>query len=461
MPVPRVAVIGAGSSGIPAIKTFRQAGLDVVGYEASDKVGGNWVFNNPNGMSSSYKSLHINTSRERMEYADFPMPKSYPDFPHHTHIAAYFHDYCVHFGILVAIRFQTRVEHVARHDDGTWTVDVRDAAGRRTSEVFDAVVVANGHHWDPRWPEPAFPGADEFTGTQLHSHYFKDNAAWHDQRVLVLGMGNSAMDIAVEASWVAARTFLSARRGVHVLPKYVFGKPLDQVTTGAANRLPWRLRQKLNEATMRVAVGRYSRYGLPEPEHGLFQAHPTISDSILSRIAHGEIQPTPTIRAFVGGRTVELSDGSREDVDVVVYATGYKVTFPFFDEGFVSAPGNDLRLYKRVFHPSIAGLAFLGLVQPLGAIMPVAERQSEVVADYLRGRYALPPAAEMTRVVERDRDAVARRYVASPRHTMQVDYDVYMHELRKEQRRGQERARAAGYPLPVPTLAADQQPAAA
>src|SRR3954454_5346718 len=190
-PLPRVALIGAGSSGIAAAKALHERGFDFDCFEASDRVGGNWVFGNVNGMSSAYRSLHINTSRERMEYSDFPMPKSYPDFPHHTLIARYFDDYVDHFGLRDRITFSTRVERAERGADGVWSVRLDSGETRR----YDALLVANGHHWDPRWPEPAFPGANEFAGLQLHSHEYtgEDPNFFRDKRVVVLGMGNSAM----------------------------------------------------------------------------------------------------------------------------------------------------------------------------------------------------------------------------------------------------------------------------
>src|SRR3954471_7364018 len=161
--LPRVCVIGAGSSGIAGAKALKERGIPFDCFELSDRVGGNWVFGNANGVSSAYRDLHINTSRERMEYTDFPMPKSYPDFPHHSQIAEYFDDYVDHFGIRDHIRFETGVEHAGRRDDGRWAVTT--TAGE--TYQYDAVVVANGHHWDPRMPEPPFPGQDGFAGEQL------------------------------------------------------------------------------------------------------------------------------------------------------------------------------------------------------------------------------------------------------------------------------------------------------
>ncbi|HWO49305.1 MAG TPA: NAD(P)-binding domain-containing protein, partial [Solirubrobacterales bacterium] len=204
---PRTCLIGAGSSGIAAAKALHERGLPFDCYELSDRVGGNWVFQNKNGISSSYRSLHINTSRERMEYSDFPMPKSYPDFPHHTHIAEYFDAYVDHFGIRDRITFETRVERAEPRGDGGWDV----TTDRHGTRAYDALIVANGHHWDPRWPEPAFPGVDAFAGRQMHSHEYVDTEGFEGKRVVVLGMGNSAMDIAVEVSLVTEATFLAAR----------------------------------------------------------------------------------------------------------------------------------------------------------------------------------------------------------------------------------------------------------
>jgi dimethylaniline monooxygenase (N-oxide forming) len=372
------------------------------------------------------------------------MPKSYPDFPHHTHIAEYFDAYVDHFGFRDRIAFETGVERVARADDGTWEVTIEGGETRR----YDAVMVANGHHWDARWPEPAFPGSDVFAGVQMHSHDYigDDPGFFRDKRVVVLGMGNSAMDIAVEASFSAAATYLAARRGAWVVPKYIFGRPLDQISTQAG--VPLWVREAFFKTLLRVGVGDMQRYGLPKPEHGVLEAHPTISDDILSRIAHGEIAPKPNI-ARLTERTVVFADGSEVEADVVIYCTGYRVTFPFFDAGLIAAPDNDLPLFRRVFHPAIPSVFFVGLLQPLGAIMPLAAAQSEWVCDYLSGRYALPSPPALRADIERERAQMFKRYVASKRHTMQVDYDDWMVATAKERKAGAERAEMQGFRLPV------------
>jgi dimethylaniline monooxygenase (N-oxide forming) len=432
---PSVCVIGAGSSGIAAAKTLHERGFEFDCFEKSDRIGGNWAYKNPNGMSAAYRSLHINTSRERMEYPDFPMPKSYPDFPHHTHIARYFESYVDHFGFRDRITFGTGVERAERDAGGGWRITLETGETR----AFGALMVANGHHWDARWPEPAFPGADEFEGVQMHSHQYRgdDPELFRDRSVVVLGMGNSAMDIAVEASFSARATYLAARRGAYVIPKYLFGRPMDQYA--ASTKIPFAVRRQVIDKMLRLAVGDMERYGLPKPDHRFGEAHPTISDDVLSRIAHGEIQPRPSI-ARLTPRTVVFTDGSEVEADIVIYCTGYKVTFPFFAEDLISAPDNDLPLFRRVFHPDLRDVFFIGLLQPLGAIMPLAQIQSEWVADFLTGRYALPPDAEMRADMARERERMFRRYVRSKRHTMQVDYDDYLAALARERKRGAERA---------------------
>jgi dimethylaniline monooxygenase (N-oxide forming) len=435
MSASRTCLIGAGSTGIAVAKALHERGLDFDCFELSDRVGGNWVFKNSNGVSAAYKSLHINTSRERMEFSDFPMPTRYPDFPRHDHIAEYFDAYVDHFGFRDDIHFNVAVEHVQPLPDGGFGVRTSDGEMRG----YDAVVVANGHHWDPRWPEPSFPGSDTFEGEQMHSHSYEHESQLAGKDVVVLGMGNSAMDIAVDASYHSESTILAARRGAHIVPKYVFGRPLDR--RSPADRLPPRLRFPLMRGVLKSQVGKMTDYGLPEPDHKFGQAHPTVSGRILDRLAHGAITVKPNIERLEG-ETVHFVDGTEAHADLVVYCTGYKITFPFLDEDVVSTQDNELRLYRSMFHPEVGNLFFPGLVQPLGAIMPIAERQGNLIGEALRGRYALPPRATMERDIDHRRAAMKKRYVASKRHTIQVDQEIYLRELSKEIEEGRRRVGA-------------------
>ena len=432
--LPRTCVIGAGACGIAAAKALHARGLPFDCFEMGDRVGGNWVWRNPNGVSSSYRSLHINTSRRRMQFRDFPMDDALPDFPRHDQVAAYLDAYVDRFGFRDRIAFGTKVEHVAPVADRGFDVRLSTGETRR----YDAVCVANGHHWDPRWPEPPFPGAEGFAGKQIHAHDYEDESQLSGKRVVVVGMGNSAMDIAVDASSHGRETYLSARRGAHVVPKHVYGRPFDEL--GGPDWLPAAVRWPMARLVLRVTTGPMERYGLPKPDHRFAEAHPTTSGRVLDRLEHGAITPKPVIERFEGSDVV-FADGTRVEADLVVYCTGYRIRFPFFDPAFLDpSADNDLRLYLRVFHPELPRLAFVGFVQPLGAIMPVAEMQAELLADSLDGSYAFPSQRRRAQEIDDYRRSVARRYVASKRHTIQVDLDTYLRDLRRERRRGARRA---------------------
>ena len=407
-------------------------GVDFDCFEKGSNVGGNWRFDNDNGMSSAYESLFINTSRRVMEYATFPMPDHYPDYPHHSQIAAYFDDYVDSFGFRERISFRTEVTHVERAAEGSgWEVTTRvvDGSEEKTGR-YDHVLVANGHHWDPRWPEPPFPG--EFDGEVTHAHHYRNSQGYEGKNVLVLGIGNSACDIAVETSRVSSKTFLAMRRGAWVVPKYIGSKPIDELANEWVTRLPFRVQRFLVERMLKWAQGDPADFGLPKPDHHPGEAHPTVSSDLLPRIGHGRIAIKPNI-ARLEGDSVRFDDGSVEQVDRIVYCTGYKISFPFFDSKLLDPSGdNRIELYRRVVHPDLPGLYFIGLIQPLGAIMPIAEAQSEWIADLIEGRVTLPGRATMLRGIAQEQHAMRKRYVASKRHTIQVDFHPYLRELRRE-----------------------------
>ncbi len=367
------------------------------------------------------------------------MPEDWPDFPSHARIGEWLQSYADAAGIAERISLSTPVEHAARLDDG-WELQL---GGVRTGERerFDALVVASGHNWQPRLPDPPYPG--DFAGEQVHAHDYREPDVLAGKRVLVVGIGNSAMDIAVEASGVAPRTYLSTRRGTRIVPKYVFGKPADQTTSPTMARLPWQVRQPLTHALLRIAVGRPETYGLPAPSHGFLRGHPTISDAILSRLTHGEITPKPGI-AELAGEDVVFSDGSRAAVDVIVWCTGYTVTVPYVDADVLGAAPADLSLYKRMFHHELDDLFFIGLVQTTGSAIPVVERQSELLAEYLTGRYGLPDAVKRRADAEKRARASAKRYGEHGRPHLRVEFDGFMRELAAELKKG--RRRASGTP---------------
>jgi cation diffusion facilitator CzcD-associated flavoprotein CzcO len=449
----KVCIVGAGSSGLTAAQVLQARGVPFDCFEKGSMIGGNWRYENDNGTSSAYRSLHINSSRKLMSFEALPMPETYPDYPSHEQVAAYFDAFAERFGLRERIAFNTEVVAVepveddkperGRHSSrypvpmsttGGWEVTVEGPDGRR-GERYRAVLVCNGHHWKPRWPEPPFPGAGDFTGEQIHAHYYREPDVLVGKRVLVLGIGNSAVDIAVESSRIAEKTFLAMRRGAWVLPKYLNGKPIDEAAPPVASRLPLAVQRFFMGRALRVAVGEMTDYGLPKPDHRLLEAHPTVSSELLPRLGHGDIEPKPNIDRFAGGKAVRFADGSEEETDLVVYCTGYEIEFPFLDERVFAAPGNRMELYQRVVAPGRPGLYFVGFIQPLGPIMPLAEAQAEWIADLLQGRAALPSAGKMREEIADYERRMGRRFVSSKRHTIEVDFHPYLREIRKERKR--------------------------
>jgi dimethylaniline monooxygenase (N-oxide forming) len=401
-------------------------------------VGGNWRYENDNGTSSAYRSLHINSARKLMSYKAFPMPEDYPDYPSHFQVAKYFDDYAERFGLVDKITFKTEVVAAVPGEDG-WQVTVEGPEGRRT-ESYRAVLVANGHHWKPRWAEPAFDGANDFEGEQMHVHHYREPDVLEHKRVLVLGIGNSAVDVAVESSRIADKTFLAMRRSAYVLPKFLGGKPIDEASPPISTYLPMSVRRFFMNRLLKMTVGEMTDYGLPKPDHKLLEAHPTVSSEVLPRIGHGDITVKPNIERFAGGRTVRFDDGSEEEIDLVIYCTGYEISFPFLDEKVFSAQDNRMPLYKRAVSAENPGLYFIGFIQPLGPIMPLAEAQCEWIADLLTEAATLPSAEQMRAEISAYERWMDKRFVSSKRHTIEVDFHPYLREIRRERRRTKQAA---------------------
>jgi hypothetical protein len=431
-------VIGAGVSGLTSCKALSDFGVPLRCFEASDQVGGNWYFQNPNGVSSAYRSLHIDISKPSISFRDFPMPDRYPDYPHHSHIFEWLRDYADAFALRQHIRFNSRVTKAERGARGGWQITLED--GER--ESFDALLVCNGHHWNPRRPD--FPGS--FDGPEIHSHDYIDPSTPLDlygKRVLVVGIGNSAVDIVSELArkTVSDVVFLSTRSGAYVVPKYIFGKPADQVVK-TNPRISVALQRRMARVLPRIVSGRMEDFGLPTPNHNFLDAHPTVSSELLGRLGAGDAVAKGDVAELLGDR-VRFADGSVEQADAIIYATGYQVSFPFFDADFLSAPDNVLPLYKRMLKPGIDDLAFIGLGQPIPTIFPFAELQSKLAARWLSGDWAPPPQAQMEDEIRRDEAFHMGHFVNKPRHTMQLEWYSYEHELNARSiPAGQARARA-------------------
>ncbi len=435
-------LIGAGAAGLATGKALVDRGIDFDWFEKGSYVGGLWQIDNDNGGAAAYRTLHLNSSRPRTEYPSYPMPSDWADYPPYHQVAQYFDDFADHFDLRRRITFNTAVEAVVPLDgpglpgEQGWAVTTSDGQTR----TYQDVLVANGHHSSPKIPD--FTG--EYTGESFHAHDYRDPGVFDGRRVLVIGVGNSGMDIACDAARTAESVLLSTRHGVHVIPKYALGKPVDQLSSSLTAYLPFAVERLAYESIVRIATGRPQDRGLPKPDHRLLSAHPTVSAELYDRVGHGDIQMRPDIERFDGDK-VEFVDGTIDQVDLVVYATGYDIDFPFLSPDVYDATSNAMPLYLRIVPPNRPGLWFMGFIQTVGSGIPLTEYQALWVADILAGERDLPDRAAMQEWIDRDQADMAKRYVRSQRHTMQVDYWRYIRTMKG--------ARSSGSPLArVPLL---------
>jgi len=427
-----VCVIGAGASGLVAMKNLKEHGFGVDCFERETGVGGGWNWRHDR--SPVYGSAHLISSKPFTQFPDFPMPDSWPDYPHHSQLLAYLERYADHFELRPHIWFGTEVVRVEPAEDGHWDVTTKGAHGgtERTAR-YAALVIANGHNWSPKWPQ--YEGLSEYSGQVMHASAYKDPAQLRGRRVLVVGAGNTGCDIAVEAAQNAARCWHSTRRGYWYAPKYALGRPADQVNDLAhLLRLPLWLRQWLFHRVLRMTVGDLPRFGLPKPDHKVYETHPIANSQLVYYVGHGGLTPVGDVVRFHRG-SVELAGGRRILPDLVIFATGYLPTFEFLapDVLGVDTAGRP-RLHLHMFARRYPTLAVAGLLQPDSGIFSLVHWQTVVFARWLRLRELAPEraagfwartsgAAERTWTDAKVKD--------STRHWFEVSHIVYLRALEK------------------------------
>lgn len=419
----RWCVIGAGPCGLTAAKNLLQGGFQVDVIEQQDDVGGNWYYGRPH--SSVAASTHLISSKRLTEFTDFPMPKSFPPFPSQRQAWSYLRDYAEHFQLYPRISFHTTVLQAEPVAGGGWLIQLSTGEQRH----YRGLIVANGHHWDPLWAK--LPG--EFRGEQLHTHDYKTPDVLRGKRVLVIGAGNSGCDVAVEAAQQADFAAISLRRGYHFLPKFLLGSPVDSCGDFLHRwRFPLWLRRKLAAFYGKIALGPPEKYGLPKPDHQLFETHPIINSQLLYYVGHGKIAVRPAI-ANVQDTTIEFSDGRREAFDLLIHATGYRVSFPFIEHELILTPQGQPRLFLNVFSPEHNDLFVVGLIQPNSGIWGLADWQSQLVTRYLQLKEEDKSPAWFERLRQQGHEDLSGgiRYIHSPRHALEVEYFSYRQRLQK------------------------------
>lgn len=416
-------IIGAGPAGLAAARAFLSRGLSPLVLEAHTGPGGIW--DQGNDGSPMYDSAHFISSRDLSGFPGFPMPRSFPDYPGHRLLLDYLNAFATAYGIDEHTRYGTRVL-AARPDEKGWTVTTTDGEEIRASSL----TVASGTTWTPSLPA----WASRFAGEFMHSSDYRTPIALAGGRVLVVGAGNSGVDIACDLSRLA-RVSLSVRRGYHIVPKHLMGLPAD-VIASRSRWMPTTVAQRTFARLVRAVVGRPERHGWPEPDHRLFESHPIVSDQLMHLLRHGDLDIRPDV-ASVEGREVRFRDGTAEEFDVIIAATGYDYAIPYLPADLLEWRQGRPQLWMQTFAANLPTFAAVGLGEFNGGAWPVFDQQARLVADVLVRRLTEPEAlagfdAQMVRRVDL-RGGVS--HVASARHAAYVHKETFAREVDRLRRR--------------------------
>lgn len=409
-------IIGAGPSGLAAARVFKEAGLPFEVAERNLDVGGQWLYGAPS--SSIYESTHLISSKGTTAFADYPMPDDWPAYPHHTQVFDYLKAFASHFDLYPSIRFNRAVTRLTQ-EDGRWQATFDDGA----SVTYAGVVIANGHLSDPELP----PVTGTFNGELMHAKTYKSPDIFADRRVLIVGMGNTGCDIAVDAVHRAAKVLWSVRGGNHFTPKFLGGKPSDEANHKPRFVLPRGLRSAVHERVLRFVVGAPESYGLPRPTHRLYDRTPVVNTLVLQHLGQGDIGLRPPLARLDDDRVI-FTDGRADAVDLVLFATGYRITFPFFDAAGLKEELNwqapAPHLYLNIFPPADNNLFVIGMIEGGGIGWPGRDLQARAVAHYLTARRDRPVRAAAFRR-EITRHCAGPRPADAGAHGIFIDFVDY------------------------------------
>ncbi|MET1059309.1 MAG: NAD(P)/FAD-dependent oxidoreductase [Nocardioides sp.] len=415
----RVCIVGAGPAGLSVARALKRLRIPYDQYERHTDVGGIWDLENPG--TPMYESAHFISSRKVSGFFDHPMPASFPDYPGHRQILAYTREFADAHGLREQIRFGTAVTD-CEHEDDRWAVALSD--GSRHS--YRALVCATGTTWTPRMP--TVPG--QFAGEVRHSVTYRDPMEFRGRRVLVVGLGNSGADIVCDAALVASASFLSVRRGYHVIPKHIFGIPADEFSESGPS-LPLRVERPIFTALLRVLQGDLTRLGLPKPDHKLFESHPLLNSQLLHHLQHGDVTVKADVAAFDGDR-VRFTDDTTEQVDLVLFATGYDWAIPYVPTDYFRWRDGRPELYLTAFsreHHNLIGLSFL---EVNSSAYTLFDQVSNLVAQYLLDQVHDPDgSAAFERMIATEHPDLSGgiHFIDSARHRSYVDGRTFRTEL--------------------------------
>uniref|UniRef100_A0AC35UHL0 Flavin-containing monooxygenase n=1 Tax=Rhabditophanes sp. KR3021 TaxID=114890 RepID=A0AC35UHL0_9BILA len=433
----RVLIIGAGASGIPCIKWAIQYGLEPVCFEASNDIGGLWRYSDKT--NAVMKSTVINSSKENNSYSDHVPQQSFANYMHNLQVVEYFNAYCTKFDLQKHIHFKHKVLDVSYGKDFIWSVQYSVDNGETKTRQFDAVLVCIGHHSSPNIPN--WPNQDKFEGTILHSKQYKgdsnDAKRFEDKTVVVVGIGNSGGDVAVDVCKLTNQTYLSTRRGAYVSTRLAEGGNISDIVSGSrfdmylSKIMPAKLSNAFKKHQLNKGVD-HIKYSL-KPNHGPFQQHPTCNDSLSNQLANGNILICDDIKQFTNKGVILVDNKEIKNVDYVILATGFSFNYDFIENGnLIPVQNNRVQLYKYMFpqDPSNKNsLAVIGCVQPRGSICPIVEIQARVFFEAYCSIIKLPSQQCQLEDIVKKQQEMDKRYVLSKRHTIQVDGNDFLDEL--------------------------------
>jgi hypothetical protein len=437
-----VAIVGAGPAGLAVAAELLAEGFDVVIYERHDDVGGIWDIENPG--SPMYHSAHMVSSRGRSGFTGFPMPADYPDYPSRHQQLAYLRRFARARGLYDCIQFGSEVVSAERGQQGGWALSLRD--GR--SVTTGALVVANGHLWQPR--VPGYPGT--FSGTAMHAVDYVSREQFAGQRVLVVGGGNSAVDITCDAATFAEAVTISMRRGYHLVPKHIFGVPTDVFGHGGL-WLPYRLKLMLFGGLVRLLVGDLRRFGLQPPDHPIMASHPIVNSQLVHHLQHGNVIAKPDIDRL-SGETVRFVDGSSGRFDMIVWATGYQAAIPFLSPRHLPVREGTPDLFLRLMHRDYPDLFVAGLFEIDASVNPTLSLQGRLVAAALRASCDSPAGDDALRTLKRTKPELLGgvRHLETERHSISIQEEAYAraaHRTLKQLADITKAAKLRGSPIPT------------
>ncbi|MGH8557071.1 MAG: flavin-containing monooxygenase [Methylococcales bacterium] len=413
----RYCVIGAGASGLAVAKNFKEQGVPFDVFDRHPDVGGLWGYGRPH--SAVYQSTRLISSKPMSQFRNFPMDRDLPDYPGQEAVFKYLNDYADRFALRQHIHFATEIESTAR-SGACWDVRLRSGEVRR----YRGLILASGVTWDPNYPD--LPG--EFSGTTLHSIDYKVPADFAGKRVLVIGGGNSGCDIATDLGPSARKTYLSLRRGYHFIPRFAFGIPSDQFGECSIKiGVPMVVRQFLNQMLARLILGNPVKLGLPKPNHRMFESHPIVNAEVLDEIRQGRVIPKPGIQELRGD-TVRFMDGSEEEIDTIICATGFRISYPYIDHSHLNGPKHKPGFYLHLFHPHYDNLFIVGMIQPASGVWGLMDDQARLIAAYIRANSkGTQTAAQFNRLKAGPQPALSGgvHYIDSYRHFSEVDHTAY------------------------------------